>query len=494
MQGGAASTSAGAASSSRSGAAMQPLRKLLGVNSLIKGPHKTRTHVPVASLEGKPLLLLFSAQWCPSCRLLKPRLVEFYNKMKAAGKEFELVYLPADRNEEEFEQAFEAHPWLAVPLREKRTHTRLNTMCGVDGIPKLVLVSATGKILSTEARKLMARDPDGDQFPWVPPTVFELLKDVRFYAHDGQTVSFDDVKAKEDGFAIYFAASWIRQCRFFTPKLVSTYAKMKEAGRDMEIIFCAIERDQEAFEDFWAEMPFPCLPPNHPANTKLRAALGIRNVPTLVTIKSATGEIINADAVSIVEDDPDGLRFPWKPKELPPVSRFYPSHDIVSAVHENICVVLFVNGAANKVSPMQEFSRAAVLWDATRNAESENAEEKVRFFTVDEDPGERSFMQSVLGVLRLQAPLHGEASLVLFCLVNRDRQLLPAQSMNAQDIDRRVTAFRRRQFEELGDQHAVTAAGAGEGAAASDGAIPETPAASATTGTTPPATTGAAAP
>jgi thiol-disulfide isomerase/thioredoxin len=434
---------------------LPPHRKLLGVNTLWKGAKKERVDVPVATLEGKPLLLFFSGQWCPSCRLFKPRLKEFYKKMKDAGKEFEVVYVPQDRDEEEFEQAFEEHPWLALPLKEKRSHTRLSSMCGIQGVPTLVLVDQKGKIVTNQARRLLAKDPDGEQFPWVPPTVYEVLDKEHAYTHDGKRIPFKEFKERENGFAIYFAASFVRQCRFFTPKLVTTYLKMKESsGNDFEIILAPVEQDQDAFDDFWAEMPWPTLPAGSPALKKLREALRISNVPTLVTIKKG-GEIVNMDAASVVEEDPEGNRYPWKPKELPPVSRFYPSQDVVSAVHENICVVLFVNGAANKVSPMQEFSRAALLWDAQRNADVDNMEDKIRFFTVDEEDAERGFLVSVLRALRLKAPLHGECSLVLFSLINMDRQLIPAPSMSAQEVTERVEAFRVRQMDTLGDGGAV---------------------------------------
>ena len=203
-------------------------------------------------------------------------------------------------------------------------------------------------------------------------------------------------------------------------------------------------------------MPFPTLPPSHPSIKKLREALNITTVPTLITVNEQSGEVINHEAASVVEDDPDGLRFPWKPKELPPVSRFYPSHEVVTAVHENVCCVLFVNGAANKVSPLQEFSRAAVLWDAQRNNELENSADKVRFFTVDEDEAERGFFLSVLRSLSLKPPLHGQPALVLFYVLNQDRALIPAPTRElAVQIDQSLQTYGRH----LNFRHAVILGG-----------------------------------
>ena len=49
-------------------------------------------------LAGKVKLLYFSAHWCPPCRGFTPELVKAYAKLKAAGRNFEVVFISSDRD------------------------------------------------------------------------------------------------------------------------------------------------------------------------------------------------------------------------------------------------------------------------------------------------------------------------------------------------------------------------------------------------------------
>ena len=40
---------------------------------------------------------------CPPCQAFTPKLAETYTKMKAAGKEFEIIFASSDSNQEKFE-------------------------------------------------------------------------------------------------------------------------------------------------------------------------------------------------------------------------------------------------------------------------------------------------------------------------------------------------------------------------------------------------------
>ena len=49
-------------------------------------------------------------------------------------------------------------------------------------------------------------------------------------------------------------------CRTFTPLLVKTYKKLKEDGKKFEIIFCSSDREKDAYEEYYATMPWFALP------------------------------------------------------------------------------------------------------------------------------------------------------------------------------------------------------------------------------------------
>lgn len=69
---------------------------------------------------------------CPPCRSFTPRLVDFYNKMKAAGKNFEIIFSSGDRNEDSFKEYFGTMPWLALPFGDPRTK-QLSSIFKVSG-------------------------------------------------------------------------------------------------------------------------------------------------------------------------------------------------------------------------------------------------------------------------------------------------------------------------------------------------------------------------
>lgn len=70
--------------------------------------------------------------------------------------------------------------------------------------------------------------------------------------------SVDEVLAGKTSIGIYFSAHWCPPCRQFTPILSAFY---KAAQReDFEIIFLSSDRDQAAFDGYYAEMPWVALP------------------------------------------------------------------------------------------------------------------------------------------------------------------------------------------------------------------------------------------
>ena len=56
-----------------------------------------------------------------------------------------------------------------------------------------------------------------------------------------------------------------RPFKVFTPLLVSVYNKLKEAGKDFEIIFVNCDKDEEAWRQQIADMPWIALPFKSPS-------------------------------------------------------------------------------------------------------------------------------------------------------------------------------------------------------------------------------------
>ena len=121
--------------------------------------------------DGKVIGLYFSAHWCPPCRGFTPTLVEVYKKVKAAGKQFEIIFISSDQSTKEFSDYFASMPWLAIPQGDPRKST-LSEMFEVSGIPSLVIIDgASGKVINGSARGAVGADEEGASFPWTPPPI-----------------------------------------------------------------------------------------------------------------------------------------------------------------------------------------------------------------------------------------------------------------------------------------------------------------------------------
>lgn len=55
--------------------------------------------VPLKALEGKTILLYFSAHWCPPCRQFTPMLISFYKQLRLQRGDFEIVFMSRDKDE-----------------------------------------------------------------------------------------------------------------------------------------------------------------------------------------------------------------------------------------------------------------------------------------------------------------------------------------------------------------------------------------------------------
>lgn len=98
----------------------------------------------------KLIVFYFSAHWCGPCRKFTPQLVEYYNRVIAQHPEFEIVFYSFDKTAAAMEGYMHDMnmPWPAVDYQKLAEKAQLKSQAG-DGIPSLVLVDATGKVLST---------------------------------------------------------------------------------------------------------------------------------------------------------------------------------------------------------------------------------------------------------------------------------------------------------------------------------------------------------
>jgi len=273
--------------------------------------------IPVSDLANKPAIgLYFSAHWCGPCRSFTPQLAKIYAGLKE-NKDFEVIFVSSDRDEASFKDYFGSMPWLALPFDERKLKAKLSGKFKVQGIPTLVILDpATGAAITTDGRGAVMSDPQGENFPWRPKPVLELLGN-SFVDKSGKTHSKDDLKLKEKVIGIYFSAHWCPPCKMFTPMLAKTYEKVKADGKNFEVIFVSSDRDQGSFNEYLGEMPWVALPfDKRSEKNDLAARFDVSGIPAFHIIDGATGRVINSEGRAAISSDPNGANFPWKPQAL----------------------------------------------------------------------------------------------------------------------------------------------------------------------------------
>jgi len=121
--------------------------------------------VPITKLQSADVVgLYFSAHWCGPCRGFTPQLAKLYNECKEKGKNFEIVFVSSDRNEEAFKEYFEEMPWCALSFKERTLKNNLSELYEVQGIPTLVLLTGKGELITKDGRAAIGEGVDA--FPW----------------------------------------------------------------------------------------------------------------------------------------------------------------------------------------------------------------------------------------------------------------------------------------------------------------------------------------
>jgi nucleoredoxin len=261
------------------------------------------------ALSGKgAVALYFSAHWCPPCRGFTPQLAGWYSSdLKAKG--LEVVFVSSDRDDGAFQEYFKEMPWLALPYSDRAKKDALSKKFKVNGIPALIILDADGKVITKDGRQAVSEDPTGEEFPWKPKTLQEVLNGAKIVS-DGQELKGESLLGKV--FAFYFSAHWCPPCRGFTPQLAQWYTKdLKSKG--LEVVFVSSDRDEESFKDYFKEMPWLALDfEDRKRKAQLSGMFGVRGIPALVIVDT-DGSVITKEGRGAVSSDPEGAKFPWYP-------------------------------------------------------------------------------------------------------------------------------------------------------------------------------------
>ena len=103
-----------------------------------------------SKLENKSIIALyFSAHWCGPCRRFTPELVDYYNRVAPQHPEFDVVFVSDDKSASAMDNYMrEANmPWPAIDFQKLAAAADVRKYAG-RGIPCLVLIDSTGKVIS----------------------------------------------------------------------------------------------------------------------------------------------------------------------------------------------------------------------------------------------------------------------------------------------------------------------------------------------------------
>ncbi|CAI2350857.1 unnamed protein product [Caenorhabditis sp. 36 PRJEB53466] len=112
-------------------------------------------------LHGKKVIALyFSAMWCGSCRQFTPKVKRFYEAVKAAGKELEIVLVSRDREAEDLlEYLGHNGDYYAIPFGDERIQEYLKKY-EVPTIPAFKLINDKGELLHDGRADVTERGKD----------------------------------------------------------------------------------------------------------------------------------------------------------------------------------------------------------------------------------------------------------------------------------------------------------------------------------------------
>ena len=350
---------------------MSAFEELLGKTLVSKDGERSTAD----ALGGKTVGLYFSAHWCPPCRGFTPKLAEWYPALQAKG--LEIVFASSDKDEAAWQDYFKDMPWLALPYADRDLKAKVSKQFKVSGIPTLVILNAQGEVITTDGRDKVTNDPTGKNFPWTPKPFAEVLG-TSFVGKNG-LVGKEAIEGKTLG--LYFSAHWCPPCRGFTPQLATLYSKLQDQGKNFEIVFVSSDKDEEAFAEYYATMPWIALPfENREAKQELSGMFEIQGIPALV-ILDADGTVINKNARGNAGSDKEGTQFPWHPKSVNDVAQG------CEGIDEKPSLVVLAKSLDSTAQEAVEAAVTQVADQVYQDAKANKREPEFNFFIAKSNEG-----------------------------------------------------------------------------------------------------------
>ncbi|KAJ9708910.1 hypothetical protein PVL29_000755 [Vitis rotundifolia] len=256
------------------------------------------------SSKGKKVWLYFSASWCGPCLPFTPKLVEAYNEL-SSNDDFEIIFVSADSDDESFNGYFSKMPWLAIPFSDSDPRDQLNELFKVMGIPNLMMLDESGKVLREDAVEII-QECGVEAYPFTTPEKITEMKEKE------ETVHVSELEGKF--FGLYFSLSSYNACLEFTPTLVDIYEKLRVKGVSSEIVMISLDDEEESFKTNFGSKPWLALPFNKKSCEKLARYFELSALPTLVVI-GPDGKTLHSNVAEAIEEH--GIQaYPFTPEKF----------------------------------------------------------------------------------------------------------------------------------------------------------------------------------
>lgn len=138
-----------------------------------------------------------------------------------------------DRNEAEYKKYAETMPWWCLPYAIS-TLPRLTAMYQAHGMPHLVVIDAkNGSTITTNGVDCLQEDPVGQNFPWRPQRVVDVLPAEYMVVENEENEVFYPLSDLDDKYLLlYFSAKTCSLSQEFTPWLVKAFNILKKQQSD----------------------------------------------------------------------------------------------------------------------------------------------------------------------------------------------------------------------------------------------------------------------
>ncbi|KAH9627195.1 hypothetical protein KSS87_020741 [Heliosperma pusillum] len=273
--------------------------------------------VSIETLKGKKIGLYFSASWCGPCRRFTPTLVEVYGEILSRTKDFEVVFITFDEDDESFEKYFVNMPWLAVPFSDLEACDSLEELFNVKETPHLVILDENGKVLMDDGVEII-RDYEAEAYPFTPERIRKLvemeerarkeqsLRSILTHnsldfvlSADGEKVPVSELEGNIVG--LYFSLSSHRSCLSFTPILIDVYKKLNAKVDNFKVVLVPLDDDDvESSKPRFDTLPCLSLPPKDKRCIQMARYFDISAIPTLVII-GPDGKTLQSNATAAIE-------------------------------------------------------------------------------------------------------------------------------------------------------------------------------------------------